>query len=78
MLGLSVLEFGPSMSSYLQHAFEAIQWGTNYFLKATSFPGFVFAQVGDSDGDHNCWERPEDLDTPRTSYHMQSVNPLDS
>ncbi|KAK6262168.1 hypothetical protein QUC31_007984 [Theobroma cacao] len=75
MLAWSVLEFGQSMGSDLQHALEAIQWGTEYFLKATSIPGFVFAQVGDPNGDHNCWERPEDMDTPRTPYAVSKKFP---
>jgi len=69
MLAWSVIEFGSSMgSSDLQHAREAIQWATNYFLKCTSVPGFVFVQVGEGFADHNCWERPEDMDTPRTPF----------
>ncbi|XVF49343.1 hypothetical protein PTKIN_Ptkin04bG0004000 [Pterospermum kingtungense] len=75
MLAWSVLVFGQSMGSDLQHALEAIQWGTDYFLKATSIPGFVFAQVGDAYGDHNCWERPEDMDTPRTPYAVSKQFP---
>ncbi|KAH0979185.1 hypothetical protein GBA52_006362 [Prunus armeniaca] len=68
MMAWSVLEFGKGMSSDLQHALDAIRWATDYFLKATSIPGFVFVQVGDPYGDHNCWERPEDMDTPRTPF----------
>ncbi|OMO85840.1 Glycoside hydrolase, family 9 [Corchorus capsularis] len=75
MLAWSVLEFGQTMGSDLQHAMEAIQWGTDYFLKATSIPGFVFAQIGDPYGDHNCWERPEDMDTPRTPYAISKQFP---
>jgi len=26
--------------------------------------------VGDPVADHNCWERPEDMDTPRTVYKI--------
>ena len=64
ILAWSVLEFGNSMGSDLSHALDSIRWATDYFLKATSIPGFVFAQVGDPYADHNCWERPEDMDTP--------------
>lgn len=28
----------------------------------------VLVKVGDPLGDHNCWERPEDMDTARTVY----------
>ncbi|KAK9292398.1 hypothetical protein L1049_020365 [Liquidambar formosana] len=68
MLAWSTLEFQKFMDQDLQHALEAIRWATDYFLKATSVPGFVFAQVGDPWADHNCWERPEDMDTPRTPF----------
>lgn len=75
MLAWSVLEFGKDMGSDLGHALDAIRWGTDYFLKATSIPGFVFSQVGEPYGDHNCWERPEDMDTPRNPYAVSKQFP---
>ncbi|GAV77571.1 Glyco_hydro_9 domain-containing protein [Cephalotus follicularis] len=75
MLAWSVLEFGKLMGTDLPHALEAIQWGTDYLLKATSVPGLVFAQIGDPYGDHNCWERPEDMDTRRTPYAVSGQFP---
>ncbi|KAJ7949584.1 Endoglucanase [Quillaja saponaria] len=75
MLAWSVLEFGKLMDSDLKLGLDAIRWATDYFLKATSIPGFVFVQVGDPDGDHNCWERPEDMDTPRTPYAVSKQFP---
>ncbi|KAF8379281.1 hypothetical protein HHK36_028714 [Tetracentron sinense] len=75
VLAWSVLEFDKFMGPELKHALEAIRWATDYFLKATSVPGFVFAQVGDPYGDHNCWERPEDMDTPRTPYAVSKQYP---
>lgn len=32
-------------------------------------------KVGDPTADHNCWERPEDMDTPRTIYSIGIQNP---
>ncbi|KAM6582142.1 hypothetical protein CsatB_009144 [Cannabis sativa] len=75
MLAWSVIEFGKSMGPDLPHALDAIRWGTDYFLKATSVPGFVFVQVGDPYGDHMCWERPEDMDTPRTPFAVSKQFP---
>ncbi|KAJ7949586.1 Endoglucanase [Quillaja saponaria] len=75
MLAWSVVEFGNLMDSELQHALEAVRWGTDYFLKATRAPGVVVAQVGDPNGDHNCWQRPEDMGTPRTTYSVDKQNP---
>ncbi|XP_021909357.1 endoglucanase 4-like [Carica papaya] len=76
MLSWSVLEFGKLMpSSEFNHALEAIRWGTDYLLKSTSVPGFVFAQVGDPHDDHNCWERPEDMDSRRTPFAVSKNFP---
>lgn len=35
----------------------------------------IILQVGDGNSDHNCWERPEDMDTPRTLYKITSSSP---
>ncbi|CAJ1934323.1 unnamed protein product [Sphenostylis stenocarpa] len=75
MLAWSVVEFGDSMGSELKNALDAIRWGTDYFIKATKFPDKVVAVVGDPVKDHNCWERPEDMDTPRTSYYVTQNKP---
>ncbi|KAF9617181.1 hypothetical protein IFM89_034332 [Coptis chinensis] len=75
MLAWSVIETGRFMGSELQNALEAIRWGTDYLLKATHLPGFVFVQVGDPNADHNCWQRPEDMDTPRTPYAVSQDHP---
>lgn len=32
-------------------------------------------KVGDPNLDHKCWERPEDMDTPRTVYKITAQNP---
>ena len=45
MLSWSVLEFGGVMKGELQNAREAIRWGTDYLLKATSHPGTIYVQV---------------------------------
>lgn len=75
MLAWSVVDFGHLMGSELKHAHEAIQWATDYFLKCTNIPRLVFVQVGDGSKDHNCWERPEDMDTPRTVFTVNTTNP---
>ncbi|KAL8519188.1 hypothetical protein ACS0TY_010212 [Phlomoides rotata] len=75
MLAWGVIEYGKSMGSELSHALEAVRWSTDYFLKATVTTGVVYAQVGDPDADHNCWERPEDMDTLRTVYAVSKEAP---
>ncbi|KAF9622184.1 hypothetical protein IFM89_030042 [Coptis chinensis] len=75
MLSWSVLEFGGLMKSELQNAKEAIRWATDYLLKATAHPGTIYVQVGDANKDHACWERPEDMDTPRSVFKIDKNNP---
>lgn len=75
MLAWSVIEFGQFMGSDLQYALDSIRWGTDYLLEATKFPGKVTAAVGDPNADHNCWQRPEDMDTPRPSYVVNQTHP---
>lgn len=75
MLSWSVIEFGGLMKEELQHAKQAIRWGTDYLLKATVHPDTIYVQVGDAVKDHACWERPEDMDTPRSVYKIDKNNP---
>ncbi|ERM99695.1 hypothetical protein AMTRI_Chr11g158360 [Amborella trichopoda] len=76
MLSWSVLEFGRRMGNELDQAHKAIRWGTDYLLKATSaLPNALYVQVGDPVADHQCWQRAEDTDTPRTVYNVSPANP---
>ncbi|TVU21182.1 hypothetical protein EJB05_30806, partial [Eragrostis curvula] len=90
MLAWSVVEFGGLMKGELQHAREAVRWGADYLLKATAHPDTIYVQastlmflwspfllhmVGDATKDHACWERPEDMDTPRTVYKVDASSP---
>ncbi|TYH80497.1 hypothetical protein ES332_D03G135900v1 [Gossypium tomentosum] len=75
MLAWSVIEFGQFMGPDLQHALDSIRWGADYLLKSTDLPGKVTAAVGNPIADHNCWERSEDMDTPRTSYVVNQTHP---
>ncbi|KAL4304168.1 hypothetical protein GQ457_10G024720 [Hibiscus cannabinus] len=73
MLAWSVIEFGELMPpGELRNALVAIRWATDYLLKTISQPNRIFVQVGDPYMDHNCWERPEDMDTPRTVYAVDA------
>lgn len=38
-------------------------------------PSAVRSQVGDGNSDHYCWQRPEDMTTPRTAYRVDVNNP---
>ncbi|KAL8539965.1 hypothetical protein ACS0TY_001533 [Phlomoides rotata] len=77
LLAWSVIEFGSSMKNgQLDHAKDAVRWGTDYLLKAaTATPSALYIQVGEPNNDHRCWERAEDMDTARIAYKVTPQNP---
>ncbi|XP_047320322.1 endoglucanase 13-like [Impatiens glandulifera] len=77
MLAWSVVEYESELSNKgeLFHALESIKWGTDYFIKAHPKPNVFYGEVGDGDSDHQCWQRPEDMTTPRTPYMIDSSHP---
>ncbi|WOL13774.1 hypothetical protein Cni_G22553 [Canna indica] len=76
LMAWSVIDFGKSMGpEHLGEALKAVRWATDYLLKATAVPGVIYVQVGDAFRDHACWERPEDMDTPRTVYKVDRDHP---
>ncbi|CAH1443562.1 unnamed protein product [Lactuca virosa] len=76
MLAWSIIEFGGFMQSELGNAKAALRWGSDYLLKAaTATPGTLYVQVGEANSDHQCWERPEDMDTSRGVYKVSAQNP---
>ncbi|THU44276.1 hypothetical protein C4D60_Mb02t05700 [Musa balbisiana] len=77
MLSWSVIEFEKEIvdAGQLEFALDAIRWGTDYFVKAHRQPDLLWVQVGDGDSDHICWERAEDMTTPRTAYKVDCEHP---
>ncbi|MCH89161.1 endoglucanase 1-like, partial [Trifolium medium] len=76
LLAWSVIEFGSSMQDQIENARDAIRWSTDYLLKAaTTTPDTLYVQVGEPSMEHGCWERPEDMDTPRNVYKVSAQNP---
>ncbi|KAK6918818.1 Glycoside hydrolase family 9, partial [Dillenia turbinata] len=77
MLSWGVIEYGEEISGAgeFDHALEAIKWGTDYFIKAHTSPNVLWAEVGDGDTDHYCWQRPEDMTTSRQAYKIDENNP---
>ncbi|KAJ3700658.1 hypothetical protein LUZ61_004363 [Rhynchospora tenuis] len=77
MLSWSTIEFGQEIEAAgeLQYTLEAIKWGTDYFIKAHTHPDVLWAEVGDGDTDHYCWQRPEDMTTPRQAYKIDKTKP---
>ncbi|XP_047306648.1 endoglucanase 16 [Impatiens glandulifera] len=59
----------------LNNALDAIRWGTDYLLKASSKRNRLFVQVGDPDKDHQCWVGPENMQTPRTVLQIDESHP---
>ncbi|KAI3869268.1 hypothetical protein MKX03_026692 [Papaver bracteatum] len=76
MLAWSVVDFGKYLSANneLNNALDALKWGTDYLIKASSSDGIFYGQVGDGHSDHDCWQRPEDMHTPRTTYQIDVEN----
>ncbi|CAI9094170.1 OLC1v1029863C3 [Oldenlandia corymbosa var. corymbosa] len=64
-----------SSANQLEYLRSAILWATDYLLKAQDSQSSLYAQVGDGTRDHQCWERPEDMDTPRTIYKIDKKTP---
>ena len=80
MLSWNVAEFGDAMArdggGHLEGARAAVRWGADYLLKAAAaVPGALYVQVSDPYQDHRCWERPEDMDTPRGVYKVTPDRP---
>ncbi|KAI3867010.1 hypothetical protein MKW92_004494 [Papaver armeniacum] len=82
MLSWSVVEYESELKAKgeLSNAMEAIKWGTDYLMKAhihneEDGSDTLFGQVGEAQPDHDCWQRPEDMTTPRTAYKIDADNP---
>lgn len=77
MLSWSTIEFRDKLAKQneLENALDAIRWGTNYFIKAHPQPDTLYGEVGDPDSDHSCWQRPEDMTTPRNSSRIDDQHP---
>ncbi|XP_052210359.1 endoglucanase 6 [Diospyros lotus] len=77
MMSWSIIEYGRQMtaSGELSHAMDAVKWGTDYLIKAHPQPYVLYGEVGDGNTDHYCWQRPEDMTTPRRAYKIDPSNP---
>ncbi|KAL3632898.1 hypothetical protein CASFOL_025882 [Castilleja foliolosa] len=77
LLSWSVIGFQDDIAAAgeFNHALEAIKWGTDFLIKAHTHPHVLWAQVGDGDTDHLCWQRPEDMSTSRRAFKVDEENP---
>ncbi|WJZ84938.1 hypothetical protein VitviT2T_004512 [Vitis vinifera] len=62
-------------SEELENVRAAIKWGTDYFLKASSQKNRLYVQVGDPVEDHECWIRPENMETRRSVLVVDENRP---
>ncbi|KAK4741672.1 hypothetical protein SAY87_025268 [Trapa incisa] len=76
-LAWSVVEFSQQLKAKgeLAHALEAIKWGADYLIKAHPQPNVFYGEVGDGHSDHACWQRPEDMTTPRNVKMISDQSP---
>ncbi|KAE8724216.1 Endoglucanase 11 [Hibiscus syriacus] len=77
MLSWGIIQFHDeiAIAGELEQTLEAIKWGTDYFIKEHTSPNVLWAEVGDGDTDHYCWQRPEDMTTSRQAYKIDQNNP---
>nr|AGG19097.1 cellulase [Zea mays] len=77
MLAWSVVEHEAPLAAAgeLRNALAAVRWGADYLARAHAAAETLYVQVGDGDSDHSCWQRPEDMDTPRTAYSVDASRP---
>ncbi|XP_071916835.1 endoglucanase-like [Coffea arabica] len=77
LLSWAAIEHQDEISSanQIDYLCRAIRWGTDFILKAHTSATTLYTQVGDASRDHQCWERPEDMDIPRTLYKITPTSP---
>ncbi|KAG2265539.1 hypothetical protein Bca52824_072618 [Brassica carinata] len=77
LLSWTAIEYQNEISSANQLGYlrSSIKWATDFILRAHTSPTTLYTQVGDGNSDHSCSERPEDMDTPRTLYKINSSSP---
>ncbi|GAV61003.1 Glyco_hydro_9 domain-containing protein/CBM49 domain-containing protein [Cephalotus follicularis] len=77
MVAWGAIEYRKEITELDQmgHTLWTIKWGTDYFMKAHTEANFLWGQVGDGVSDHYCWERAEDMKTPRNAYKLDPEHP---
>lgn len=77
LLSWAAVEYRTDIAAVNQLGYlrGAIRWGADFLLHAHTSATTFYTQVADGNADHQCWERPEDMDTPRTLYKINSNSP---
>ncbi|KAL1534964.1 cellulase [Salvia divinorum] len=88
MLSWSVIEYKGKFEAAgeLNHVKDIIKWGTDYFLKTFNHTADTIDRIvsqvgqgdttGETDNDHYCWMRPEDIDYDRPVMECHSCSDL--
>ncbi|KAK7376082.1 hypothetical protein VNO78_34934 [Psophocarpus tetragonolobus] len=77
VLSWAILEYGDRIDAVkqLHYALDSLKWITDYLVNAHPFPEVLYIQVGNPEVDHNCWERPEDMNEERPLTQVNSSFP---
>ncbi|KAL4038978.1 hypothetical protein IC575_002620 [Cucumis melo] len=77
ILSWGAIDFNKEITNanQMDNTLKAIKWATDYFLKAHTSRNVLWGQVGDGSSDHFCWQRPEDMTTPRTAFKIDESHP---
>ncbi|PON77748.1 Glycoside hydrolase [Parasponia andersonii] len=72
MLSWSTIKYSDKLRAKkeLVNALNDIKWCMDYLIKVQLEADVLYGEVGDCDSDHECWQRPEDLTTPRTVFRI--------
>ncbi|XAR73785.1 Cellulase [Bertholletia excelsa] len=77
VLSWSILEYGDHMKAVkeLEHARSSLKWITDYLINAHPSDNLLYVQVGDTELDHKCWERPEIMTELRPLTQINTTFP---
>ncbi|CAM9003797.1 unnamed protein product [Rhodiola kirilowii] len=77
LLSWAAVEYKSQISAAQQLGYlrKAIRWGSDFIVHSHTSPTTLYTQVGDGNSDHQCWERPEDMDTAHTLYKITADSP---
>ncbi|XP_043485242.1 endoglucanase E-4-like [Leptopilina heterotoma] len=64
-----------SAAGQLDELRKAVKWSTDYFIKCHVNETTFYGQVGDFTLDHKFWGRPEDLNTSRPAFKIDTEHP---
>ena len=71
------IEYAKGYTTTGQRPFllDAVRWGTDWLLKASSQPNVLYGQVGNGAADHAFWGPPENMTMARPSYRLDATKP---